>query len=83
MSLPPDKESIEEACRKFVDMGVGPKGKGHVIIRSAHLGACVASRDEELRWVEPFWTAKDEDKVVDVTGSSLIRNTSQRVGVER
>ena len=70
MPLPPTKTSIEEACQRYLEMGIGENGKGYVIIRSGHLGACVASREERLRWVDAFWTEKEPDKIVDVTGSS-------------
>lgn len=70
MPLPPSKTSIEEACRKFLDLGIGENGKGHAVIRSGHLGACVASREEQPRWVDAFWTEKEPDKIVDVTGAS-------------
>lgn len=68
MPQPPAQSSIEEACRKLLELGVGPEGKGHVVIRSGNLGCCVAGRDEPLRWVDAFWTEKDSEKVVDVTG---------------
>lgn len=71
MPQPPTKSSIEEASRKFLEMGVGPEGKGHVVIRSGPLGSCVAARNEPIRWVDAFWTEKDSEKVVDTTGSSL------------
>lgn len=53
-------------------MGVGsarPGLRGHVVIRSGALGSCVASREEDMRWVPAYWTEKDSAKVVDVTGT--------------
>ncbi|KAJ7086671.1 Ribokinase-like protein [Mycena epipterygia] len=69
VSLPPTKKLIEEASHKFLELGVGADGKGCVIIRSGGLGACVATKDQTPRWVPAFWTSKDEDKIVDVTGA--------------
>ncbi|KAJ6516082.1 Ribokinase-like protein [Mycena sanguinolenta] len=69
LPLPPSKKLIEEAARKFLELGVGADGEGCVIIRSGSLGACVALKDQATRWVPAFWTSKDEHKVVDVTGA--------------
>jgi len=67
MPLPPSKGRIEEAARKFLELGVGVDGKGCVIIRSGSMGACVAMKDQPTRWVEAFWT--DQSKIIDVTGA--------------
>ncbi|KAJ7699867.1 Ribokinase-like protein [Mycena rosella] len=67
--LPPTEKLIEKAALKFLELGVGPDGKGCVIIRSGSMGACVATKDRAPRWVPAFWTSKDEDKIIDVTGA--------------
>ncbi|KAJ7095176.1 Ribokinase-like protein [Mycena belliarum] len=69
LPLPPSRDLIEEAARKFLGLGVGVEGKGCVIIRSGSMGACVAKRDEAPRWIPAFWTSKDADRIVDVTGA--------------
>ncbi|KAJ6539158.1 Ribokinase-like protein [Mycena capillaripes] len=69
LPLPPSKTLIEEAAHKLLELGVGVDGKGCVIIRSGSMGACVALKDRTTRWVPAFWTSKDEDKIVDVTGA--------------
>ncbi|THG97654.1 hypothetical protein EW026_g4380 [Hermanssonia centrifuga] len=66
---PPSKSLIEEACHRFLDIGVGPEGKGTVIIRSGSMGAYIASRTRAGQWVPAFWGAEDARKVVDVTGA--------------
>jgi len=66
---PPSKEVIERACAKFLDHGVGPEGRGHVVIRCDEMGAYVACRQRAGVWVDAFWTKDDSDKVVDVTGA--------------
>lgn len=68
MPTPPTKASIEEACNKFLELGVGQEGKGSVIIRSGALGAYVASRATTGRWIDAYWTEADAEHVVDVTG---------------
>ncbi|EMD41032.1 hypothetical protein CERSUDRAFT_111603 [Gelatoporia subvermispora B] len=68
MPQPPTKSTIEEACRKFLDLGVGDDGHGHVIIRSGHMGAFVANR-ERSAWIDAYWTEQNAEKVVDVTGA--------------
>ena len=70
MPLPPTKELVEEACRRFLDIGVGPNGTGAVVIRSGAMGACVAQREQPLVWVDAYWSGPESsDKVVDVTGT--------------
>ena len=69
MPQPPTKETIELACHRLLELGVGGGSKGTVIIRSGHLGAYVASSGERSgRWIPAFWGASDGHKVVDVTG---------------
>ncbi|KAF8803907.1 hypothetical protein BYT27DRAFT_7195248 [Phlegmacium glaucopus] len=72
LPLPPSKESIELATDKFLDIGVGQNKKGWVIIRSAALGAYMRSEMTKGMWVQAYWTAQDDDKIVDVTGCYFI-----------
>ncbi|OCH94244.1 Ribokinase-like protein [Obba rivulosa] len=65
---PSTKALIEEAGNKLLELGVGDAGCGHVIVRSGHLGAFVATR-ERSEWVDAYWTEHDAGKVVDVTGA--------------
>lgn len=67
MPQPPTKSSIQEASARFLELGVGPDGKGYVVIRSGSLGAYVASQ-EYGGWVDAFWQEADAQKIVDVTG---------------
>ncbi|KAI0650075.1 Ribokinase-like protein [Trametes meyenii] len=72
LSMPPTptKELVEEVCRRFLDMGVGPDGTGAVIIRSGALGACVAQKGKPPAWIDAYWSGPGgSDKVVDVTGA--------------
>ncbi|KAH9853707.1 Ribokinase-like protein [Lenzites betulinus] len=72
LSLPlsPTKELVEEACRQFLEMGVGPEGRGSVIIRSGAMGACIAQRGQPNVWVDAYWGGPGSAaKVVDVTGA--------------
>jgi len=63
------RAKIEEATAKFLDYGIGDGGEGSIVIRSGALGAYVASRTTEGRWVEAFWGPNDLHHVVDVTGT--------------
>ncbi|TFY72501.1 hypothetical protein EVG20_g506 [Dentipellis fragilis] len=65
--LPTTKPKIEEACARFLEIGVGPGRDGWVIVRSGALGAYVASANRKGEWISAFW--EDEQKVVDVTGA--------------
>lgn len=72
MSGHPTKPLVEDACQRFLDIGVGWKGEGVVIIRSGSMGAYVASRTEPGRWIPAYWGENEVDKVVDVTGENRI-----------
>ncbi|KAI0049586.1 Ribokinase-like protein [Auriscalpium vulgare] len=67
LSVPVSRRSVENACSRFLDLGVGPEGSGWVIIRSGALGAFVASRKRPGEWIDAFWV--DGTHVVDVTGA--------------
>lgn len=76
----PTKELVEEACRRFLEMGVGPRGQGSVIIRCGAMGACIAARGLPYTWIEAYWGSENSDKVVDVTGNhSNPRSSDTRV----
>ncbi|KAI0728759.1 Ribokinase-like protein [Fomitopsis betulina] len=64
---PATKPLIEEACRRFMEYGVGPEGNGAVVIRSGALGAYVATRKGGGEWIPAFWNVPEH--VVDVTGA--------------
>ena len=78
ISQPPTKGTIEQACSRFLEIGVGRNGNGHVVIRSGALGAYVASRQQQGRWVGAFWSEEASDKVIDVTGKSLAYLTEKK-----
>ena len=67
LPLPPTKPLIEQACKTFLDFGVGLGGAGWVVIRSGKLGAFIACRSQPGRWIDPYWTM--DERVVDVTGT--------------
>lgn len=71
LSIPgePTKATVEDAARRFLDMGVGPDGQGAVIIRSGAMGAFISTRERGGRWVPAFWGPEDASKIVDVTGA--------------
>jgi len=69
LPLPPSKESIELATDKFLEIGVGRNKSGWVIIRCGALGAYMKSEMKKGIWVQSYWTAQDDDKIVDVTGA--------------
>ncbi|VDC06889.1 unnamed protein product [Peniophora sp. CBMAI 1063] len=66
ISEPVSRETIEQAARRFVDFGIGPDAKGHVVIRSGALGCYVMSRDRPGEWIAAYH--KSQSTVVDVTG---------------
>jgi hypothetical protein len=84
LSLPklPTKQLVEHAASKFVDIGVGQCGAGCVIIRSGAMGAYVATRAKGGRWIDAFW-ADNTDKVIDVTGRSLMAHRKQQLNFRR
>ena len=68
LPLPPSRESIELATDKFLEIGIGRNETGWVIIRSGALGAYMKSKMTKGMWIQAFWTAQDDNKIVDVTG---------------
>lgn len=66
--LPVSKGGIEQAANEFLNYGIGDEGRGWIIIRSGPLGAYAKSRDTKGVWVNAYWTAADDNKVMDVTG---------------
>lgn len=70
LPLPPSRESIELAARKFLEIGVGQDKTGWVIIRSGALGAYMKSQVTKGAWVDAYWTREDSHKIIDVTGRS-------------
>jgi sugar/nucleoside kinase (ribokinase family) len=80
LSIPHDPHAltrplIEAAAHRFLDLGVGAARaephRGCVLVRSAELGAYVVTQDHKNggRWVDAFWGADAQEKVVDVTGA--------------
>ena len=70
MPQPPTKESIEDACQQLLDLGIGPNGSGHVVIRSGAMGAFVRSGARTGQWIDAYWSEESTpDKIVDVTGA--------------
>ncbi len=77
--LPVSKGGIEQAADELLDLGIGDGGGGWVIIRSGPLGAYAKSRVTKGVWVGAYWTAADEDKVVDVTGELKLAHKHQQL----
>lgn len=72
-SPPLDKEKIEALALKFLDSGVGPDGKGTVIIRAGEHGCLICARHLSPFWSPPFYRygprGEHNSKVVDPTGA--------------
>ncbi|KAL4791473.1 Ribokinase-like protein [Aspergillus venezuelensis] len=70
---PFDRTKIESLAQRVVDSGVGPEGKGTVVIRAGENGCLVAARDNPFIWLPPFYelgaTGERDAKVVDPTGA--------------
>lgn len=68
-----NRSEIEMLGSKFLASGVGPEGKGAVVIRAGENGCFVQSRDIASQWLPPFYTAdmaeEHASKVVDPTGA--------------
>ncbi|KAE8417498.1 putative PfkB family kinase [Aspergillus pseudocaelatus] len=68
-----DKDKIESQALRFLDSGVGPDGKGTVIVRAGEHGCVIMARDMSPIWLLPFYQSRPGDKpdakVVDPTGA--------------
>jgi sugar/nucleoside kinase (ribokinase family) len=69
----PDKPEIETMALKFLASGVGPEGKGAVVIRAGDSGCFVLLPNLLSQWLPPFYTTgvgeEQAIKVVDPTGA--------------
>lgn len=65
----PTKPLVEEVCRRLLDMGIGPDGRGSVVIRCGAMGACIAAKGSSYTWIDAYWNSENSGKVVDVTGN--------------
>lgn len=67
-----DKHSIEKMALKILDSGIGPDGRGVLIVRAGEHGCVVISRDLAPKWLPPFYQSepgKQHAKVIDPTGT--------------
>ncbi len=68
-----DKAEIESLARRFLDGGVGPDGRGIVLIRAGQYGCLVSARHIPFTWLPPFYkpdpAGKPDPRVVDATGA--------------
>jgi len=68
-----DRSKVEKLAMKFLSSGVGPEGKGAVVIRAGENGCFVQSRKIIPKWLPPFYMAgrgaEQVAKVVDPTGA--------------
>ncbi|KAJ5366331.1 hypothetical protein N7541_000272 [Penicillium brevicompactum] len=68
-----DRSEIERLAKKFITNGVGPEGKGTVIVRVGEHGCFVRSSNLVSKWLPPFHVAgpgeEQATKVVDPTGA--------------
>jgi sugar/nucleoside kinase (ribokinase family) len=65
-----DKEKIKSMALKFLNTneGIGPDGKGIMIVRAGEEGCLVCARHIPPTWLPPFYRY-GHDKVVDPTGA--------------
>ncbi|GIK03397.1 hypothetical protein Aspvir_007466 [Aspergillus viridinutans] len=68
-----DKATIESLARRILESGIGPDGKGTVVVRAGENGSVVVARDIPPTWLPPFYTSgpgwTQQSKVVDPTGA--------------
>ncbi|KAJ5569664.1 PfkB family kinase, partial [Penicillium hispanicum] len=73
LSTASDKNSIERLALTFLDRGIGPDGKGTVIVRAGEQGCVIATRNLAPTWVPPFYVRemgeRQNRKVIDSTGA--------------
>jgi sugar/nucleoside kinase (ribokinase family) len=60
-------KAIEEACITLANL----RPKKAVVIRAGAMGACYAlsSSPQSVYWIPAYWTEREIDQVVDVTGA--------------
>lgn len=69
----PGESEIERLASHFLANGIGPEGKGTVIVRAGEKGCFFKSGDLVSKWLPPFHVSKagqyQSNKVVDPTGA--------------
>lgn len=68
-----NKHVIEDLATKVLSHGVGPDGKGTVVIRAGEHGCLILAKDIPATWLPPFYPfdseGKQDGKVIDATGA--------------
>ncbi|KAL4784137.1 Ribokinase-like protein [Aspergillus varians] len=68
-----NKGKIESLALRLLDSGVGPEGKGTVIVRAGEHGCVVCTRHTSPKWLPSFYKSgpggEHDAKVVDPTGA--------------
>lgn len=64
-----NRENLEACADALLDSGIGPEGKGAVVVRAAEYGCLVSSTliPGRHKWLPPFYS--DRSLVVDATGA--------------
>lgn len=64
-----NRDKVEGCANELLDSGVGPDGRGVVVIRAGGDGCLVSSKSipERHKWLPPFY--RDESDIVDATGA--------------
>lgn len=79
-----DKKIIEELAVQCLNHGVGPDGRGTVIVRAGENGCFISNRNISSSWYDPFYTTKPGEKpnenIVDPTGAGNAFLGSYAVG---
>lgn len=63
-----DRSTIEQCVKLLLDYGVGPTGKGYVLVRCGEHGCFIKSARTAGKWFPPYHT--DPRMVVDATGGA-------------
>ncbi|ORY15682.1 pfkB family kinase [Clohesyomyces aquaticus] len=63
-----EQSKLESYANEFLTSGVGPQGRGTIIIRAAEHGALTANLSTRATWL-PSYYKKDHEKIVDPTGA--------------
>lgn len=68
-----DQATIEKLSLVFLERGVGPRGKGAVIVRAGEHGCVVMSSDRPPLWIPAYYEhgerQNSHERIVDTTGA--------------
>ena len=67
--------AVEDVMQHLLhNVGIGPNGRGVLVVRCGRKGCVVGTKDGGVRWFPAYWEGDSERKVKDVTGGECLQH---------